>query len=182
MTAVDKNEPTIATRSIFTGRIIDVRVDTIRLPNGRETTREIVDHAPSICVAPVDADNNALLVRQYRKPTESFLLEVPAGGIEEGETPEEAARRELQEEIGHTASRLTELTAFWLAPGWCSEYMHAYLATDLTPARLDADDDEFIEVVRVPLAEIPGKIASGEIQDAKSIAALLLAMRVLGDN
>ena len=179
MTTADNNEPTISTRPIFQGRILNVRVDTIRLPNGRETTREIVDHDPSICVVPVDQANNVLLVRQYRKPTESFLLEVPAGGIEEGETPEEATRRELQEEIGHTAGSLTELTAFWLAPGWCSEYMYAFLATDLTPAALDADEDEFIEVVRVPLLDIPGKIAGGEIQDAKSVASLLLAMRVL---
>ncbi len=179
MTTADNNEPTISSRSIFQGRIIEVRVDTIRLPNGREATREIVDHDPSICVVPVDDANNVLLVRQYRKPTESFLLEVPAGGIEKGETPEEATRRELQEEIGHTAGNLRELTAFWLAPGWASEYMYAYLATDLTPAALDADEDEFIEVVRVPLTEIPGKIASGEIRDAKSVASLLLAMRLL---
>ena len=179
MTTADNNEPTIATRSIFQGRILNVRVDTIRLPNGRETTRENVDHDPSICVVPVDEANNVLLVRQYRKPTESFLLEVPAGGIEEGETPEEATRRELQEEIGHTADTLRALTAFWLAPGWCSEYMYAFLATDLTPAALDADEDEFIEVVRVPLEDILGKLAGGEIQDAKSVASLLLAMRVL---
>lgn len=172
-------EPTVATRSVFKGRIIDVRVDTIRLPNGRETTREIVDHEPSICVVPVDGDNNALLVRQYRKPTESFLLEVPAGGIEEGETPEYATRRELQEEIGHTAENLTQLTAFWLAPGWASEYMYVFLATDLTPAVLDSDEDEFIDVIKVPMSDIPDRIASGEIQDAKSVASLLLAMRVL---
>ena len=180
MTTAENNEPTIASRSIFQGRIIDVRVDTIRLPNGRETTREIVEHAPSICVVPVDGDSNVLLVRQYRKPTESFLLEVPAGGIEEGEEPAVATRRELQEEIGHTAAELTELTAFWLAPGWATEYMYAYLARGLTPAVLDSDEDEFIEVVRTPLADVPGLIADGMIQDAKSVASLLLAMRALG--
>ncbi len=179
MTAAENTEPTIATRSVFSGRIIDVRVDTILLPNGRETTREIVDHDPSICVVPVDDDGNVLLVRQYRKPTESFLLEVPAGGIEPGEEPEASARRELQEEIGHTAQTLSPLTAFWLAPGWCSEYMYAFLATDLTPSVLDSDEDEFIDVVRTPLADIPGQIADGTIQDAKSVASLLLAMLVL---
>ncbi|MCY4417888.1 MAG: NUDIX hydrolase [Chloroflexi bacterium] len=180
MTSGATNEPTIATRSVFSGRIIDVRVDTIRLPNGRETTREIVEHEPSICVVPVDDDGNVLLVRQYRKPTESFLLEVPAGGIEEGEEPEESTRRELQEEIGHTAAELTRLTAFYLAPGWASEYMYAFLATGLTPAELDSDEDEFIDVVPVPWSEIPDRIADGSIQDAKSVASLLLAMRVLG--
>ncbi len=182
MTAYPDNEPTIATRAIFQGRIIDVRVDTVRLQNGRESTREIVDHAPSICVVPVDADHNVLLVRQYRKPADSFLLEVPAGGIEPGEAAAAAARRELQEEIGHTAGILTPLTAFWLAPGWCSEYMYAFLATELSPATLDSDDDEFIEVIRVPLNRIPNEIASGSIRDAKSVASLLLAMRILGDN
>jgi ADP-ribose pyrophosphatase len=180
MTNFPDNEPTISTRSIFQGRIIDVRVDTVRLQNGRETTREIVDHAPSICVVPVDDDGNVLLVRQYRKPAGSFLLEVPAGGIEAGEAPEDAARRELQEEIGHTADSLAPLTAFWLAPGWCSEYMYAFLATELAPANLDSDEDEFIEMVRAPLASVVDLITKGEIQDAKSVASLLLAMRVLG--
>ena len=182
MTDFPDNEPTIASRSAFAGRIVSVRVDTVRLRNGREGTREIVAHAPSICVVPVDAAGNALLVRQYRKPAEAFLLEVPAGGIEPGEEPETAVRRELQEEIGHTAGALTPLTAFWLAPGWCTEYMYAYLATDLTPSRLDSDEDEFIDVVPAALSEIPELIANGAIRDAKSVASLLLAMRLLGDN
>ena len=180
MTTHPNNEPTISSRHIYSGRIIDVRVDTVRLQNGRESTREIVDHAPSICVVPVDADGNVLMVQQYRKPTGGFLLEVPAGGIEEGESPEEATRRELQEEIGHTADRLEPLSSFWLAPGWCSEYMYAFLATGLSPANLDSDEDEFIEVVRVPLSDALDVIASGQVQDAKSVASLLLAARTLG--
>ena len=180
MTTHPDNEPTISSRHIYSGRIIDVRVDTVRLQNGRESTREIVDHAPSICVVPVDADRNVLMVRQYRKPTDGFLLEVPAGGIEEGESPEEATRRELQEEIGHTADRLESLSSFWLAPGWCSEYMYAFLATGLRPANLDSDEDEFIEVVRVPLSDALDVITSGQVQDAKSVASLLLAARTLG--
>ena len=182
MTDFPDHEPTIASRAVFEGRIVSVRVDTVRLPNGRDGTREIVSHDPSVCVVPVDAAGNVLLVRQYRKPAEAFLLEAPAGGIEPGEEPEAAVRRELQEEIGHTAGTLTPLSAFWLAPGWCTEYMYAYLATDLTPSRLDADEDEFIAVVPAAWSEIPALIADGAIQDAKSIAALLLARRLLGDN
>ena len=180
MTTHPDNEPTISSRHIFSGRIIDVRVDTVRLPNGRESTREIVSHDPSICVVPVDGDGNVLMVRQYRKPVDDFLLEVPAGGIEPGEEPEDAARRELQEEIGHASDNLTPLSAFWLAPGWCTEYMYAFLATELTPATLESDDDEFIDVIRVPLTSVLQEIADGAIQDAKSVASLLLAMRVLG--
>jgi ADP-ribose pyrophosphatase len=180
MTVPANNEPTISTEIIFEGRIIRVRVDTVQLVNGRTSTREIAEHSPSVCVVPVDADGNVLLVRQYRKPAEAFLLEVPAGGIETGEDPDVATLRELQEEIGYTAGNLLRLTGFWLAPGWCTEYMYAYLATNLTPARLESDDDEFIDVVRVPLAQSPDLIANGTIQDAKSVASLLLAMRVLG--
>ncbi len=167
--------------SLYQGRIVNLRRDTVRLPNGRVTVREIVEHSDSVCVVPLDAAGRAVLVRQYRKPTESALLEVPAGGIEAGEGPDAAVLRELQEEIGHTAGKLRHLSSFWLAPGWCDEYMHAYLATELAPARLDMDYDEIIETVRIPLAETPELIARGEIQDAKSIASLLLALRAVNN-
>lgn len=177
-----QSEPTVESQTIFEGKILKLRVDTVRLPNGRLATREVVEHSNSVCIVPVDEDNNVLLVRQYRKPTERQLLEVPAGGIEGEEVSEAAVLRELQEEVGYTAANLRHLSSFWLAPGWCDEFMHSYLATGLTPSRLEADDDEFIDVVRLPLAQTPDLIASGEIQDVKSIAALLLAMRLLGDN
>lgn len=154
----------------------------MRLPNGRETTREIAEHSPSVCIVPIDDRGNVVLVRQFRKPVERDLLEVPAGGIEEGEVSDEAVQRELQEEIGYTAGKLRYLSSFWLAPGWCTENMHAYLATDLTPSSLQADDDEFISVVRVPLTDAMKLISEGQVQDAKSIAALLLALRVLQDD
>jgi ADP-ribose pyrophosphatase len=175
-------EPSIDSRVVFEGRILTVRVDTVRLPNGRETTREIAEHSPSVCIVPIDDRGNVVLVRQFRKPVERDLLEVPAGGIEEGEVSDEAVQRELQEEIGYTAGKLRHLSSFWLAPGWCTENMHAYLATDLTPSSLQADDDEFISVVRVPLTDAMKLISEGQVQDAKSIAALLLALRVLQDD
>ena len=175
-------ELSIDSRVVFEGRILTVRVDTVRLPNGRETTREIAEHSPSVCIVPIDDRGNVVLVRQFRKPVERDLLEVPAGGIEEGEVSDEAVQRELQEEIGYTAGKLRHLSSFWLAPGWCTENMHAYLATDLTPSSLQADDDEFISVVRVPLTDAMKLISEGQVQDAKSIAALLLALRVLQDD
>ena len=175
-------ETTVESREEFQGDRFSVRVDKVRLPDGRITTREIAEHGPSVCIVPVDPQGNVLLVRQYRKPIEDQLLEVPAGGIEPGESPLEAAVRELQEEVGFSAKEIQLLSSFWISPGWCTEFMHAYLATQLEPARLPADYDENIAVVPVPLDEVDGLMQSGEINDVKSIASLLLAQRVLRDN
>ena len=175
-------EPTIESKDIYEGRIIKLRVDTVQLPSGRTTTREIVEHEDAVCVVPIDENNNVLMVRQYRKAAQLNLLEVPAGGVEAGETPNETVLRELQEEVSVTSGSLRRLSGFWVSPGWATEFMHAYLATDLTPASLPADDDEYISVERVPLDSIPGLIESGEIQDSKSIASLLLALRVLNSD
>ena len=175
-------EPTIESKDIYQGRIVKLRVDTVKLPSGRTTTREIVEHEDAVCVVPIDENNNVLMVRQYRKAARLNLLEVPAGGVEAGESPEETVLRELQEEVSVTSGSLRKLSGFWVSPGWATEFMHAYLATDLTPASLPADDDEYISVERVPLDSIPGLIESGEIQDSKSIASLLLALRVLNSD
>jgi len=175
-------ESTIESKDIYQGRIIKLRVDTVQLPSGRTTTREIVEHEDAVCVVPIDENNNVLMVRQYRKAAQLNLLEVPAGGVEAGETPDETVLRELQEEVSVTSGSLRRLSGFWVSPGWATEFMHAYLATDLTPASLPADDDEYISVERVPLDSIPGLIESGEIQDSKSIASLLLALRVLNSD
>ncbi len=182
MPGFPKNEPTVATTSVYSGDVIKVRVDTVQLPNGRETDREIVYYPSSVCVVPVDARQNVILVRQFRKTADRFLMEIPAGKMEPGENPEQAATRELQEEIGHAAGRWRLLGAFFLNPSLSPQYTRAYLATDLKLSELDADDDEFIELRRVPFTDVGALITDGSIQDAKSIAALLLAMRVLGDN
>ena len=175
-------EPTIAEATAYQGDLVKVRLATVSLPNGQEITREIVDHPYSVCIVPVDSNGDVLLVRQYRKAVEAMLLEAPAGKMEQGEDPDSTALRELQEEIGHTAGHLESLGSFFVAPGWCTQMIHAYVARELAQARLDADEDEFIEVVRTPLSEVLGLIADGTIRDAKSVASLLLAMRVLGDN
>ena len=180
--ASSQSEPTVESKAIFQGRILNLRVDTVRVPSGRLTTREIAEHSPSVCVVPIDHDGNVILVKQYRKPIELELLEVVAGGVEDDETTDEAALRELQEEIGFTAGKLRHLSSSWVAPGWCTELMHIYLAEELSPAILPPDYDESISVVTVPFRKVTDLIESGEIQDVKSIAALLLAMRVLMDN
>ena len=170
-------EPTVESTTPFQGKLVNVRVDTVRMPGGRLATREIVEHSPVVCVVPMDGDGNVLMVKQYRKAVESELLEVVAGGVEDGETPEETALRELQEEAGFTAGKIRHLSSAWVAPGWCTEFMHLYLATDLSPSSLPPDSDENISVVAVPIQTVSDLVASGEIRDLKSIASLLLAMR-----
>ena len=173
-----RNEPTVESHLAYQGRVVTLRVDKVRLPNGSLGTREVVEHSECVCIVPVDADGNVVLVRQYRKPAQTSLLEIPAGNIEDGEAPEEAAQRELQEETGCTAGNLRHLASFWTTPGFCTELMHAYLATDLrrSTAR-EPDEDEDIEVVTTPLERIPQMIRSAEIKDAKSIASLLIALQ-----
>ena len=171
-------EHTIESKRVYQGGIVNLRVDTVRLTSGRLTTREIAEHSASVCMVPLDQDDNVLMVRQFRKPIEGDLLEIPAGGVEPGEDPEAAALRELQEEVGFTAGTLLLLAGFWVTPGWSTEYMYAYLATGLTPASLSADYDENITVERVPLARVHEMIAEGLIKDAKSIAALLLTLNL----
>ena len=174
-----QEELTISSERLYEGRILNVRKDTVLMPNGREATREVVEHSHAVCIVPVDDDGNVLFVRQYRKPTEQAILEVPAGGVEEGELSEDTVLRELQEEVGYTADSLQHLASFWVAPGWATEYMHAYLATGLRPSKLVGDDDENIEVVRIPLEQAVSMIQTGELNDGKSIASLLLALPLL---
>ena len=166
-------EETLSSQPIYEGRAVKLRVDTVRLPGGRETRREIVEHKDCVAVVAVDADDNVLLVKQFRQPVEKELLEIPAGGIEEGEDPVDTVRREMREETGYLPRKVEALGGFYSAPGFCTEYLHLYLATELTPSQLFAEDTEGIKLVRVPVSQIPALITSGRICDAKSIAGLL---------
>jgi ADP-ribose pyrophosphatase len=166
-------EETLSSRVIFEGRAVKLRIDTVRTADGRQTTREIVEHADCIAVVAVDAEDNVLLVRQYRKPLEKELLEIPAGGIDGGEDASAAVIREMQEETGFRPQRVERLCGFYSSPGYCNEYLHLFLASDLVPGRLHAEDTAGIEVVTVPVAQIPALINSGKIEDSKSLAGLL---------
>lgn len=166
-------ERTLSSQQIYRGRAVKLRVDTVEKPNGKKTTREIVEHADCVAVVVLDEKNDVVMVRQFREAVGKTLLEIPAGGIDPGEEPVDSVRRELQEEIGLLPGKIERIGGFYSTPGYCTEYLHLYLATDLKPSRLEAEDTESIEVVRVPLAQIPVLIASGEICDAKSIAGLL---------
>ncbi len=166
-------EKTLSSQRVYEGRALNLRIDTVEKIDGKTTTREIVEHGDCVAVVVIDATENVLLVRQFRKPVEKALLEIPAGGIDPGESAEDCVRRELQEEIGYLPRKLERIGGFYSAPGYSTEYLHLYLATDLVHSRQEAEDTDSIEVVHIPLDQIPSLIASGEICDSKSIAGLL---------
>ncbi len=172
-------EKTLSSQLIYDGRVVKLRVDTVRMPGGRETRREVVEHRDCVAIVAIDADDNVLLVKQFRKSVEKELLEIPAGSIDSGEDPVTTVCREMQEETGYLPQKVERLGGFYSAPGYCSEYLHLYLATDLTPSQLYAEDTESIKLVRVPISQIPSLIASGSICDAKSIAGLLIYSSLL---
>jgi ADP-ribose pyrophosphatase len=166
-------EKTLSSKVVFKGRALRMRVDTVLTADGRRSTREIVEHPDCIAVVALDTGGNVLLERQYRQPIGKELLEIPAGGIDAGEEPEAAVVREMREETGFRPQQVTKLTGFYSSPGFTTEYLHLYLATDLVPDPLSAEDTAGIEVVPVPLTQIPDLISSGKIQDGKSIVGLL---------
>jgi len=169
-----KPEKTLATQHIYQGHAVNMRVDTIEKASGKKAAREVVEHGDCIAVVALDEQDNVLLVRQFRHAVDRFLLEIPAGGIDPGEEPIDSVRRELQEEIGYLPRKVDKLGGFYATPGYGTEYLHCFLAADLMPSRLVAEDTDDIELVRVSTDDIPRLIASGEICDAKSIAALLM--------
>jgi len=166
-------EKVLSSKNIFEGRAVNLRIETVQMPDGRVTTREIVEHTPCVAIVAVDADDNILLVKQYRDAVDKELLEVPAGGIEPGEDPENAVKREMSEETGYLPQKVDRLGGFYSAPGFCTEYLYLFLATDLIPHRLVAEDTGSISLVRVPISEVLELIMSNTICDAKSIAGLL---------
>lgn len=165
---------------IFRGRAFAVRLDEVAYAPGKTMRMEIVEHTGAVTMVPMDEAGQIWFIRQYRHSVGEVLLELPAGTLHGAEDPAEGAQRELQEEIGMRAAEMTPLATFWLAPGYSTEKMHAYLATGLTPAPLPQDEDEQIEVAKLPVAEALAAAARGEIRDAKSLAALFAASRRLG--
>ena len=166
-------ERVLRSELIYEGRIVNLRVDTVELSGGRQSTREVVEHGDAVTILPVDDDGNLLLVRQYRLPAKAVLLEAPAGNMDDGETPEETAHRELREETGFDCRSLTRLTSFYPAPGFSEEFMYCFLATGLFESSASPDEDEEVEVTRYPLESALEAIQSGDIIDAKTIVAIL---------
>ncbi|MCA1618202.1 MAG: NUDIX hydrolase [Acidobacteria bacterium] len=169
----------LSSEEVYAGRLVRVARDTVR-EGGQTYVREVVGHPGGAAAVPLYSDGSVAFVRQYRHPTRRFVLELPAGKLDPGERPAETAARELEEELGVVAGRLEQLSEFYTTPGFCAERLWVFLATELRETALRREEDEIIEVVRMPLARALRMVAAGEIDDAKTIIGLLLAARRLG--
>ena len=163
----------------FNGRVIHVHLDTVELPNGKISTREVVNHPGGVGILALDERNQVLVVRQFRYAYGKVLTEIPAGKLERGEDPYDAAMRELREETGAMTDSLTSLGEIYPTPGYCDEVIRLYLAQNLRWGEMDPDDDEFLHVDRVPFARLEEEILAGRIRDAKTIVAVLKAKSLL---
>lgn len=173
-------ERIIKSRTIFEGKVVNLRVDTVTLGGEETYEREIILHHGAVALVPLDESGNVILVRQYRAGAEHELLELPAGGLEAGEECETCARRELQEETGFYPETLEEMGRFWVAASYTTEAITIYLARGLRPSRLHADPDERITIVQMPFAEALQAALSNQIEDGKTIIGLIWAAHRLG--
>ena len=172
-------EKTLNSKKIFEGRIINLRVDEIELPNGTRSTREIVKHPGAVAIVALNHEGEALMVRQYRKAVEEALLEIPAGKLENGETIETCAQRELMEETGYYAQNLSQITSIYTSPGFSNEAIHIFLAENLKREPRKADFDEYIQLEMLLFKDAVEKAFAGVFKDAKTVVGLLLAYNYL---
>jgi ADP-ribose pyrophosphatase len=171
-------EKRLESERIYDGRVVKLRLDTVELPSGRTAKREVLEHNGAVSILPVLPNGQIAMIKQWRTATGEVLWEIPAGGLEVGEEPEECAKRELIEEIGYKTGKLSLLFQCYLAPGYSSEMMWGYLAEDLELVGAEPEEDENIELIIKPLEELLPLIDSGEIRDSKTICALLSLYRL----
>ncbi len=175
----DLIEKKISSEKVFDGVLLHVNRDTVKLPNGHETHREWIKHPGASAVIPYTPEGDIIMVRQYRYPVDQVTLEIPAGKLDStDEEPLECAKRELNEETGYTAGKYTKLMTIATTVGFSNEYIHIYLAEDLNAGEMHPDDDEFLHLLRIPLAKAIKMVYNGEIIDAKSVSAILLVDRI----
>ena len=175
-------ETKLSSKNVFQSRLLDVRKDEVELPNGKTSTREWINHPGAVCCVPILPDGKIALIKQYRYPVQSEMIELPAGKLDPNEEPEECAMRELQEEIGYRPKKLTFLTHIHPAVGFANEKMWLYLAQDLVPSESKLDEDEFLELIPTDFDEALELIWSGEITDVKTIIGLLWVDRLYKGN
>lgn len=177
---MDLTEKTIATKEIYQGKVIRVQVDTVLLPNGHQSKRELVLHHGGVAVVAIDENRRVPMVRQYRKAMEAMVLEIPAGKLEPGEDPKSCGIRELREETGLIAESITHLGEYFPTPGYCGEKINIYLARELSAAGQALDPDEFLDVEYFSLDTLFQRVMDGQIHDAKTAIGILKAKMLLG--
>jgi len=173
-------EKRVDSKTLYRGKIVNLRVDTVTLPDGKKARREIVEHPGAVAVVPVLDDGSIVLVRQYRAPVGRVMLEIPAGTLKPGENPDSCAYRELEEETGFRAGKLERLITFYTSPGICNEIMYVYMASGLEKTAKAPDSDEFLEVTSVPLPRLMDMIARGEVVDGKTLVGVLSLFQFKG--
>ncbi len=173
-------EKTVESQTLFQGKIVTLKVDKAQLPNGAVAGREVVEHPGGVAVLALFDDGTVPVVRQFRYPFREVVTELPAGKLERGEDPRPAALRELEEEVGVTCGELTDLGRLYLSPGFSTEVLHMYLARQLRQGACHPDEDEFLEVERVPFSALAEQVLSGAITDAKTVALVLKVKLLLG--
>lgn len=172
-------EKIITSKNVYDGRIVKLDINEVELPNGQIAKREVVSHKPGVSIVAIDDKNNFIFVKQFRSGIGDELIEIPAGLVENGENPKSAARRELQEEIGYDCNNLELLCSFYPSPGFCNEVTYIYLATNLIKSSLPKDEDEFIELIRIPMVEIKSLYNKEYTVDGKTILGITIALNRL---
>jgi len=177
---MDKREKVLSQHVVYRGRILNLRVDNVRVPSGKRAYREVIEHNPAVGLIPLTSDGKVLLVSQFRYAVNEEILEIPAGIVEQGEDFETAALRELQEEVGYTASELSQVGNFYSSPGFSNELLSIFVARGLSPSKLPEDDDEFIQIIPVDIGNLDDMLKAGRIKDCKTFAALswLLSQKI----
>ena len=170
---MDLTEKTVSTEEIFDGKVVKLRIDKVELPDGSLQTREVISHPGGVGVIAMDDDDNVLMVKQFRPGAKGVLLEIPAGKLEYGENPEECGRRELSEETGFIANEFSHLAKFYVTPAYCEEIINVYSAKNLVKTGQHLDDDEFLNVEKIPFDKLYEMVLAGEIEDAKTVIAVL---------
>ncbi len=174
---LDTYEKTLNISNIYTGKVINLDIETVLLPNNKEAKREIVKHPGAVAILPINDKGEIFFVKQYRKAINMELIEIPAGKLEKNEEPKKCALRELQEEIGYMAGKLTFIGEFYTSPGFANEKIFIYKAEELTPNRLTADEDEFINIIKYDKYEAVNMVKEGIIKDAKTVLAICLSLK-----